>query len=44
MTNFYSLEMQIKNDWNIVRAFVALHPYVTMFAALAIGWLVGRVL
>jgi len=44
MINFYSIEAQIKNDWNVVRAFVALHPYWTIFGAGLVGALIGHAL
>jgi len=39
-----TLENQIKTEWSAVRAFVALHPYVSVLAALAAGLAVGRLL
>lgn len=39
---FSTIENQIKTDWSMVRAFIALHPWVYTAATLAGAWILGR--
>ena len=37
-----TLEAQVKAEWNVVRAWVALHPYSSMVILAAAGWVAGH--
>ncbi len=37
-----TLEAQIKNDWNWVRANIALHPYLAVGATAILFFLLGK--
>lgn len=40
--SFQSIEDQIKQEYNIVRAWIALHPYSTIGILVAVAWGFGR--
>ncbi len=39
-----TIEQRIKDEYNIVHAWIAVHPYYATFLAFAIGWLAGHLL
>ena len=39
--DFASVEDRIKAEWNIVRAFIAVHPYVSLLIAAVVGNVIG---
>lgn len=43
MTNFATIEEQIKAEYNKVDAFIALRPKLSVAIALAIGLLLGHI-
>ena len=36
-----TIEDRIKSEWNVVRSFVALHPYASLLIAAAVGNVIG---
>ncbi len=42
--DLHSVEARIKDEYSVVHAFIALHPYTSTWAALFIGLLVGHLL
>ena len=43
MNKFYTLEAQVRDEWNAVRVFMALHPYWSMLILFAVGNIIGVV-